>query len=118
MIVVRRDSICRAGMVHCVRKCLENVNLCHRCNHDRGCNDSEDGCVGNSQETGRDRRDKDAAGAGDLVRLDEVIEGCYDCLAVADGLHPWVGWDLQHRAVGYRLEDFCCWLGKSLEICS
>lgn len=61
-------------MVNCVHRCLENVNLCHLCIHDRDCNDSVGERVESIREMGRDQRGIDGEGAVFRVHFDEVFE--------------------------------------------
>lgn len=42
-------------VVNSVHRCLENVNLCHLCNHVRDCNDMEGETVESSREMDQER---------------------------------------------------------------
>lgn len=109
VVVVRHDSICRAMTVSCVHRCLERVNLCHRCNHDRGWNGSEDGHEESTREKGRDQQDRNAR--------DVVVRWVWGRLR-ADGGCQWGEWASLRLATGYRYsEGFCCLWDKLLGIC-
>lgn len=87
------------------------MSLCHRCNHDRDCNDSED-------EYGESNREMDQARL-DIMEVDAVNyhekRDDSDFGLVAGGLYLWAEWEYSHR-VGYQFEDFCWRLEKLTDI--
>lgn len=98
MVEVHLGKICRAMMVSCVHKCLENVNLCHLKSHARDCNDSVDERVGSSREMGQGQQGRNDEWMVFEVQFQEVVAGyCFvdDCLVegclAAGGLFQRVG---------------------------
>lgn len=91
MMVVVVGSICCAGMVHCVRICLENVSLCHRCNHDRDYNDNVDEHEGSSQERDLDQWDMDEHEVVQVNYHEVCFVDDFDWLEVVDDLYLLVG---------------------------